>query len=319
MVFISTTDVIPREGEREPFALPQEALVEADSGYSKSKVVGEALCCQAFERGMKGVIVRLGMVGPSAKSGDCAPTDFVSRLYTGFAHTRAFPETGAEHCTVLSLPVDVAASAIAEVAVSNANHAAFNLVSGAAPVPMTAIREQLLAFGDPFKALPIVPFSEWMELVRVDAALSLWPVLGWATKRETFPEFNSRKISFGAIRGCLSSECIAAIERGVDQEILHKSLRCLFGHKNVSCTQAADPRMVPADACPKVAPAEAEAPAEASPAEAEAPAEASPAEAAAPAEASPVEAAAPTEASPAEAAAPAEASELMKVGARTMP
>lgn len=228
-VFISTTDTLLRTGDKEPYELPKEALDEhADLGYAISKVVGEALVVEAFSRGLDGVIVRLGMVGSDSQTGVSTGTDFVSRLYTGFAHTRSFPVVGPEHTMVSCLPVDVTATALCELALSSANHTAVNLVSGATPTPMSVIREWLLEFGGCFSQLAVTPFCEWMKLVEVDAALSLWPVFFKAAEKEEFPLFNSRKIAIGAALEHLSASTAQAITQGVDKQCLHKMLAYMY-------------------------------------------------------------------------------------------
>ena len=78
-----------------------------------------------------------------------------------------------------------------------ASGAVVHVVSGAPPQPMAALREVLLAFGPPFDALPLVPYAEWMRRVRLEAQLSLWPVMAWAEKLEEFPTFNRRGARLG--------------------------------------------------------------------------------------------------------------------------
>jgi len=226
LIFISTTDVLPKgeyEGKLEPYHLPKEAL-EAESGYAVSKVVGEALVVEALGRGLHGGIIRLGMIGGDSRTGNCNPTDFVMRLYLGIAHTRSFPEVGPQHTNVLCLPVDVAAKAIISLADSPLDHTAVNLVSGQAPLPLMELRQHLLAFKGPYAELPIVPFKEWMERVKRDAALSLWPAFSWASKLDEFPVFNQRKIPLRQAGEFLSTSILELMERGVDEMSLHRMI-----------------------------------------------------------------------------------------------
>ena len=93
---------------------------------------------------------------------------------------------------------------------------------------MAALREVLLAFGPPFDALPLVPYAEWMRRVRLEAQLSLWPVMAWAEKLEEFPTFNRRGARLGACCEHVRPATAAALRRGVDDEALHRALRVLF-------------------------------------------------------------------------------------------
>ena len=244
MIFISTTDLLPRGGaggtlhkDPEPLQLPPEAAEAcfAESGYAASKAVGEALVVRAVARGLPGCIVRLGMVG-GALTGVCNPTDFVMRMLIGFSQTRSFPETEEKHTMVSVLPVDAAARALVELAFSRAEGVALNLVSGATKVPMAVLRERLLTFGGPFTELPIIPYKEWIQRVQNDAALSFWPVFGYGASREDFPVFNSRYAPLKAICGHISAETITGVSRGLDEVYLHNLLTFVFNGFNEGVT-----------------------------------------------------------------------------------
>ena len=179
------------------------------------------------------LIARLGMVAACARTGSGNETDFVSRLLVGVAAARAFPQTEARHTMVQSVPVDVTAAALCDLYETlrgggGASGAVVHVVSGAPPQPMAALREVLLAFGPPFDALPLVPYAEWMRRVRLEAQLSLWPVMAWAEKLEEFPTFNRRGARLGACCEHVRPATAAALRRGVDDEALHRALRVLF-------------------------------------------------------------------------------------------
>jgi thioester reductase-like protein len=239
MVNVSTTDVITHAQQDGAAAKEEMATIDTvatlvegkppDSGYGASKAVAECLVDDAIRRGLiEGVTVRLGMVVADSRSGVCAPSDFVSRLLIGIAWTESFPHTSDRHTMVHSLPVDVTARAVVDVAESAAS-GCVHLVSGATLQTMAELRESLVAFGAPFHSLPLLPFKEWMERVRLDAALVLWPTLSWAAKGTEFPVFNQRKV-------VLSERCLQfvgpdtemALRRGFDRPALHTMLRGLF-------------------------------------------------------------------------------------------
>ena len=235
LVFVSTTDVLPHTTAAAPEVACTPADVSAaDSGYAASKAVGECLVAAAARRGdVTALIARLGMVAACARTGSGNETDFVSRLLVGVAAARAFPQTEARHTMVQSVPVDVTAAALCDLYETlrgggGASGAVVHVVSGAPPQPMAALREVLLAFGPPFDALPLVPYAEWMRRVRLEAQLSLWPVMAWAEKLEEFPTFNRRGARLGACCEHVRPATAAALRRGVDDEALHRALRVLF-------------------------------------------------------------------------------------------
>ena len=243
MLFVSTTDVLPESNHPEvPMRVADVRQAAERGGYAASKAVGEVLVAAAAQQGdLAGgcVIARLGMVAGCSETGTCAPTDFVSRLLVGIADTGCFPETDGEvHTMVHSLPVDVAARALVDLAEhcrhdgNDGPHAALvNIVSGAPPQSMAALRSSLVAFGPPFDPLPVVPYAEWMRRVRADAALSLWPAFSWAAKLEAFPRFNQRCPSVSALSTCVSESTAEAIRRGFDEPALHRMLANLLGEE----------------------------------------------------------------------------------------
>lgn len=86
-----------------------------------------------------------------------------------------------------------------------------------------------LAFGPPLDSLPVVPFKEWMERVRLDAAVALWPTLSWAAKCEEFPVFNQRKAQLARCFEFVRPDTERTMRRGLDRPALHAMLRGLFG------------------------------------------------------------------------------------------
>ena len=253
IIFLSTTDVLPRpsaapssgassteggEAATTSSAVPAERAVRVDevreaaedSGYAASKAVGEYLVDAACRRGdLRGLIARLGMVAGCSQTGANAPTDFVSRLLLGIAATRAFPCTDGQRQTMVhSLPVDVVAAAIVDLALGSSSGETVNLVSGAPRQSMEALRQSLLAFGPPYEALPLLPFPEWMRRVQADAALSLWPIFSWAASREAFPEFNQRCPPLGRCAQLVRAGTAAAMRRGFDEPALHRMVANLF-------------------------------------------------------------------------------------------
>ena len=192
--------------------------------------------------------------------GSCNETDFISRLLVGLAAVRAFPETDpARHTMVQSVPVDVTAAALCDLCAPRGPRRGevLHVVSGAPPQPMASLRQALLAVGaispnlraaslvpvppasppppptpcpagPPFDALPAVPFQEWMRLVRLEAQLSLWPLMAWAAEQHEFPTFNRRGARLGACCAHVTPATAAALRRGADNAALHRSLRVLF-------------------------------------------------------------------------------------------
>ena len=262
LVFLSTTDVLPSSGDAadvcgaaaaangKELGVPSNQLsnqlsspghltaqllshvraAAAVSGYAASKAVGECIVSAAFGRGeVRGVIARLGMCVGDTRCGLCEPTNFVSRLLLGIAATRAFPDTESRmHTMVHALPVDTVAAACVDIACISWSGGVVDIVSAAPRVPMATLREELLAYGAPFTSLPVVPFAAWMRRVQADAALSLWPVLGWAAHRETFPVFNTRCPSPTLCLQVVRPPTADAIRNGVDEAALHAMLTHLF-------------------------------------------------------------------------------------------
>lgn len=249
LVFLSTTDVLPSAPPSSPpppppSLAPKQTLPDAlsvqlrahvrpaaaDSGYAASKAVGECLVAAAFERGhVRGVIARLGMCVGDTRCGVCEPTNYVARLLLGIAATKAFPETEpTTHTLVHALPVDTVAAACVDLAAISWSGGVVDVVSGAPHLPMAALHQSLLAFGAPFADLPLLPFSAWMARVRDDAALSLWPVLGWTAHRDAFPVFNTRCPSPNLCMNLVRPSTADAMRKGFDEAALHVMLTHLF-------------------------------------------------------------------------------------------
>jgi len=97
---------------------------------------------------------------------------------------------------------------------------------------MRALYQLLLKFGEPFVQLKLLPFQQWMDRAELDAALSVWPVLGFAKAREQFPHFNSRSARPNAVLGILDEEVIAEIKGSAEavESTICKMLDFLFYH-----------------------------------------------------------------------------------------
>ena len=67
-----------------------------------------------------------------------------------------------------------------------------------------------------------------MRLVRLEAQLSLWPLMAWAAEQHEFPTFNRRGARLGACCAHVTPATAAALRRGADDAALHRSLRVLF-------------------------------------------------------------------------------------------
>eukprot|EP00928_Gymnodinium_smaydae_P040050 TRINITY_DN27227_c0_g1_i2.p1 TRINITY_DN27227_c0_g1~~TRINITY_DN27227_c0_g1_i2.p1 ORF type:complete len:412 (+),score=48.07 TRINITY_DN27227_c0_g1_i2:227-1462(+) len=229
VIFVSTTDTYLSKDEAisckcEP---SPDILSNKKHGYAASKAVGEMLVARALKLGVSGVIARLGMVSGDTVTGYCTPTDFAMRLLISFAHTKAFPVTTDEHTMVHSVPVDVAAAALVDVAVSQFVGAC-NVVSGAPFVKMTEIKDQLARFdAGLFGELLLQPFPEWMKALKAEGQLSGWPVLAWAADLPEFPVFNTRHPTFHEASWA-RPQTLASLKRGTDEACLHKMLRFTF-------------------------------------------------------------------------------------------
>eukprot|EP00931_Biecheleriopsis_adriatica_P029833 TRINITY_DN17648_c0_g1_i3.p1 TRINITY_DN17648_c0_g1~~TRINITY_DN17648_c0_g1_i3.p1 ORF type:complete len:1030 (+),score=208.22 TRINITY_DN17648_c0_g1_i3:85-3174(+) len=227
LIFVSTTDTY-KNMEQAIACAPEpveEVLVDDRHGYAQSKAVSEAHIAAAVKKGLSACTVRLGMVAGDTQTGFCTPTDFNLRLIIGFAHCKAFPETDDKHTLVHSVPVDVAAAAIVNLAGSSVVGAA-NLVSGAPMLRMRELREQLVRFGGHFADLPVVPFSKWKEVAKAEAQLSAWPVMSWVDGMAEFPQFNQRTPPLTA--DWASSTTLKRLQRGMDEDCLHKMLGYCF-------------------------------------------------------------------------------------------
>eukprot|EP00930_Biecheleria_cincta_P024979 TRINITY_DN17828_c0_g1_i1.p1 TRINITY_DN17828_c0_g1~~TRINITY_DN17828_c0_g1_i1.p1 ORF type:complete len:1008 (+),score=160.29 TRINITY_DN17828_c0_g1_i1:47-3025(+) len=233
-IFLSTTDTYRTKDEAMACEMEpsREVLLDTKHGYAASKAVGESLVAAAAREGLRACNVRLGMVAGDTRTGYCAPTDFAMRLIIGFAHTHSFPMTDAKHTVVHSLPVDVAAAALVDIADSSMV-GAVNLVSGAPLQKMSDLREQLQRFNSSiFGELPVVPFPEWMQHVKSEAQLSAWPVMGWAFSHEEFPVFNTRLPPLKA--DWATPATLGRLRQGLDETCLHRMLRYTFITDRVS-------------------------------------------------------------------------------------
>ena len=208
------------------------AILAEESGYAASKAVGEVLVAAALERLLcRGLIIRLGMMVGDSATGACEPKDFVSRLLVGIAATRAFPETSPTHTFPNCLPVDVAAAAVVELAQNDAAVGVVCVANGSPAQSMASVRVSLLAFGSPFEQLPLLSFREWMVRVRLDAALSLWPLFSFASSLDEFPSYNKRLNPVDSCCKLLSPPTASALRRGFDEKALHQMLRFLFASR----------------------------------------------------------------------------------------
>ena len=88
----------------------------------------------------------------------------------------------------------------------------------------------LLRFGGEYAGCPLVPFRQWLEAVRRDAALSLWPLMQRAAGRDAFPVYNTRRPAAGGALRFVDAAAAAALRRGADEQTWHKMLEFLrFG------------------------------------------------------------------------------------------
>ena len=201
--------------------------------YAASKWTAECVVSSALRAGVKGCILRLGLVAGDTQSGACQARDFFSRLLAGFVHVDAFPETDSKrHMMVHALPVDCTAVVIIELSENHSFTGAQNVVSGAPLLPMSQLREWLLRFDyvghhvTP-ATLPVLAFPAWMARAKLDGQLSVWPVLSWAEEQAEFPVFNT-KLPPCALEGAVTADTLRALTRGVEEACVHRMMKRLF-------------------------------------------------------------------------------------------
>jgi thioester reductase-like protein len=228
VVFASTSDVVPHGAAAGEVKYGVDQLAAHEGGYAASKLAGELLVGAAsVDLGMDCCVVRLGMLGGDSLSGHCNPADFCFRLIIGIAHAGAFPEVTSRHTMVHSLPVDVAAKAIVELADSRAS-GVVHLQSGASLLSMAELFDQLASFGPPFEGLPTKPFAEWVADVEQHAKVSLAPALGTAKFAPTFPAFNLRPFPVERVFQFVGKDTASLIRQGSDPDTLKKCLAYIF-------------------------------------------------------------------------------------------
>mmetsp|Transcript_70270 Transcript_70270/g.182974 ORF Transcript_70270/g.182974 Transcript_70270/m.182974 type:complete len:591 (+) Transcript_70270:2-1774(+) len=243
LLHVSTTDVLPRVArlgyeEVEVFDLNLSAEEAPDDkhGYARSKWAAERVVVTARRRGLRCSILRLGMVAGHSATGICVARDWVPRLFVGIAHAQAFPCADERHTLPHSVPVDVVAQAV--VALMQADEAAVDgqgitVASCAGLIQMQELHRQLVAFGGPYAGMRLVPFPEWIQKVKDDAALSAWPIFNWAEHQPEFPVFNSRPLFAPAPIGPrvlqAVSSCPAAAE-GLTRGLSGSALRAMLRH-----------------------------------------------------------------------------------------
>ena len=133
-------------------------------GYAQSKAVAETLVRQARERGLRARIYRPAIISGDSRSGRFNPDDLLSALIAGCVRMGTAPDLDWE---LDALPVDCVADAIVRL---SGGHAAAVHLSHPRPRHWRECALWMRLYGYDIR---LVPYAEWSEQLRHDAAIDV--------------------------------------------------------------------------------------------------------------------------------------------------